>query len=88
MTYLFINPQNEYPRFAGDILLDYPDFDGTNIPEGWIPVEDTQPPTWNEGEIIEELFPQLIDGKYKRVWNVRTLTAQEIETLYQSQPLA
>ena len=88
MMNLFINPNNEYPRHTGDILLEYPDFDGINLPEGWKTVEPTDPPVFGEGQILEELFPEFINGAYKQTWNVRTLTAQEIKTLSQLQSLA
>lgn len=78
---LFINPDNEYPRHIGDILIEYPDFDGINLPEGWKVVEPINPPVFGEGQILEELFPELIDGSYKQTWNVRTLTEEELAIL-------
>ena len=81
MTYLFISPDNEYPRHIGDIQLGTPDCDGINLPEGWKPVEAINPPVPGEGQILEELFPELINGKYIQTWNLRALTAEEIAAL-------
>ena len=81
MTYLFINPDNEYPRHQGDILLDDPSWDGTieNLPNGWKPVTPVEPPTVTALQTIEEDFPKLINKEYFQVWKVRDLTEKEIE---------
>lgn len=79
MSNLFISPNNEYPRYEGDIIIDHPDFDGINIPDGWISVERTERPIPLEGEIVFELFPIYLDGKYVQSWSSRPLTEEEIE---------
>ena len=81
MTHLFISPENEYPRHIGDIRLSSPECDGINLPEGWKPVKSIDAPVFGNGQILEELFPELIDGKYVQVWNVRDLTPEEIALL-------
>lgn len=86
MTYLFINSENEYPRHPGDILLVNPDFDGTNLPDGWIAVTPMDPPTIGENQVADEIFPQLIDGQYVQSWLVRNLTQEEIDARNNSRP--
>jgi len=79
---IYINTETgEYPRHIGDIHLAAPDFDGDifNLPEGWAPVVSTEPPAIQEDERYFEVNPTLIDGTYVQTWDVRALTAQEIE---------
>lgn len=78
MTNLYINPNQEYPRHIGDILLDHPDFDGINLPEGWKPVAYSQRPTVEDYQVVLEVFPELIDGQYVQAWYVRDLTVEEM----------
>lgn len=79
MSNLFINPNNEYPRYIGDIQAEHPDFDGVNLPEGWVAVEQTERPAVTENEVVYEIPPQLIDGVYKQSWSIRPVTQEEIE---------
>lgn len=60
---LFINPQNEYPRFYGDLQIEHPDWEpGAPIPEGWQLVAYTEPPQVGENETLEELsLPKLTE---------------------------
>lgn len=72
---IYINPQNEYPRFYGDIQLENPDWNlGDPLPEGWIEISMTPPPLVGEGEVLEELAP--VDNA--QVWNVRPMTEEEL----------
>lgn len=79
MTHLFISPIGEYPRHQGDILLEYPEFDGVNLPDGWIAVEETEKPSAGENEIVYESDPQIINGVHKQSWSIRPMTEEEIE---------
>jgi len=79
MSNLFISSNNEYPRYVGDILIEYPDFDGVNLPDGWKAVEPTERPPVGQNEIAYEIEPELVDGSYRQSWAIRPLTAEEIE---------
>lgn len=79
MSNLFINPNNEYPRYIGDILIDHPEFDGVNLPEGWVTVEETERPTVGQDEITYEVSPEIVNGIYKQTWAVRPVTEEETE---------
>lgn len=78
MSYLFINPANEYPRHVGDILVEYPEFDGVNLPEGWQSVATTERPETGPNQTAYEVFPELVNGQYVQTWVIRDLTAEEI----------
>lgn len=76
----FINPDNEYPRYIGDLKLEHPDFnDSDELPQGWISVQDVELPEKNKDEVIEEGFPIEKDGQFFRNWIVRPMTKEEIE---------
>jgi hypothetical protein len=76
---IFIDPQNNYPRFIGDINIQHPNWNaGDSLPEGWTQVEEVTPPQPQENEVLEEQFPELIDGIYKQKWALRTKTEQEL----------
>lgn len=80
MNNLFINPQGEYPRFYGDVQLDDPTFElGGTLPAGWIEVQEIEPPVAGIDETVEPADPIEIDGVWTQQWNVRPLTAEEIE---------
>jgi hypothetical protein len=79
MSNLFIGPEGQYPRYVGDILIEHPDFDGINLPDGWNSVEEVERPTVGENEIVYEASPELIDGVYKQSWSVRPVTEEEIK---------
>jgi hypothetical protein len=79
MSNLFISPNNEYPRYVGDILIEHPDFDGVNLPEGWQAVEQTERTPVGENEIVYEIAPILVNGVYKQSWAIRAVTEEEIE---------
>jgi hypothetical protein len=76
---IFIDPQNNYPRFIGDINLQHPNWSvGDQLPDGWTHVEETTPPEPQSNEVVEEQFPELIDGNYKQNWALRAKTEQEL----------
>lgn len=79
MSSLFISPDNQYPRYIGDILIEHPDFDGVNLPDGWVAVEPTERPHTGENDIAYEVSPQVVDGVYKQTWAIRPVTEEEIE---------
>lgn len=76
---IFISPFNEYPRHAGDIYIDHPDFDGINLPYGWKQVNTVNMPEIEFHQGVEENFPELINGEYFQSWSVRDLTEEELE---------
>ena len=78
---LLINSQGEYPRYIGDLQLEYPDYqEGDALPEGWHQVEETTTPQLTEPDtIIYEGTPVETDGAFKQTWVIRTMTAEEIE---------
>jgi hypothetical protein len=79
MTHLFINSNNEYPRHIGDILIDHPDYDGINLPDGWHKVKPIEPPTLESNQVLEETYPEIVNGVYVQSWSVRPMTTEEIE---------
>lgn len=77
---LYISPNNEYPRHIGDIQVANPDWDPQfGLPSGWVVVEPTEPPALVDGKILQESFPQQINGVWKQVWTLRDMTPEEIE---------
>lgn len=75
-----INPQNEYPRYIGDLQISHPAWKiGDPLPAGWLEVADAEPPITTNNEVWEEQFPTEIEGVLKRNFIVRPLTAEEIE---------
>lgn len=77
---MFISPNNEYPRFVGDIAIATPGWSkGDPIPEGWTKVEPTEAPIPGQDQKVYEVFPEEIDGVFYQKWAIRELTAEEIE---------
>lgn len=76
---LYISPQNEYPRHVGDIKVANPEWEPEfGLPTGWIHVQQSEPPTLVDGKVLQELFPQEIDGVWTQVWTTRDMTAEEL----------
>jgi hypothetical protein len=76
---IYIDPQNNYPRFIGDINLQHPTWSvGDPLPSGWTLVEETTPPQPQTTEVVEEDFPELVNGIYKQKWTIRQKTEQEL----------
>ena len=67
---LLIDPNNNYPRYIGDVYISNPDFDGVNLPDGWKVVEEVEAPLHNSTKIAVEQFPVLINNKYKQSWTI------------------
>jgi len=77
---LYINPEGEFPRHIGDIWIDYPNFkDGDELPEGWVKVEEVPLPNKTDDQIVEQGYPVEVDGVMTQNWQVRDMTAEEIE---------
>lgn len=77
---LLINPQNEYPRFYGDIQLEHPGWNlGDPLPSGWLEVTPSTPPTAPAGEILVELTPEEVNGVLTQTWTTRAMTEEELE---------
>lgn len=75
---IYISPNNEYPRFQGDIKLENPTWEvGQELPTGWIAVEEVVVPDYSTDEVLEEKFPVEENGIWYRSWNVRKMTSEE-----------
>lgn len=77
---IYVSPNNEYPRHIGDIQLDHPEFkEGDKLPKGWVKVAQADRPTAEADKIVYEDFPIEVDGIMTQNWQVRDMTAEEIE---------
>lgn len=78
---VLINPQGEYPRHIGDLLLAHPDWkDGDPLPNGWQKVEYADElPSRGQDEVIYEAEPTLVNGKLMQTFKVRPMTVEELE---------
>jgi len=77
---IYISPENEYPRHIGDIQLAHPSFkQGDDLPEGWVQVAESERPERQTDKVIYEDFPVEVDGVMTQNWQVRDMTAEEIE---------
>lgn len=78
MTYLKLSTM-EYPRYVGDIALEYSDFDGINIPSDYVAVEQTTPPTYDlKTQYLDQTAPIQVDGVWQSVWVVQDYTAEQL----------
>jgi hypothetical protein len=76
----YISPDNEYPRYPGDIQIEHPDWEiGDPTPEGWIFVNEVTPPTTTSEQILYEGSPVEEDGSWYQNWLTRDLTPEELE---------
>jgi hypothetical protein len=77
---IFIDSEGNYPRFIGDVLVDYPDWnEKLPLPSGWQLVKETAPPrTALENQVIEELAPVGINGELRQQWSVRDMNEEEL----------
>lgn len=76
----FINSKGEYPRYLGDLLIENPSFKiGDDLPTGWIEVKETNPPKITDSQVLEIVAPVEKDGVMTQNWQVRDMTAEEIE---------
>lgn len=75
---IFIDDKGNYPRFLGDLLLEHPDWNKRKkLPSGWMKVEETTPPVRPRNVILEEDYPQVIDGKAYQRWKLRNVSEKE-----------
>lgn len=78
---LYIDPQGNYPRYYGDIMLENPEWAlGAELPDGWRLVADAEAPAYGEDETIQDGFPEFVDGVLTRTFVIRPLTEEEIES--------
>lgn len=77
---IYISPNNEYPRYVGDIQVENPDFElGNELPDGWKIVADVDFPDVSGDNLAEEQFPILDENNnYVRNFVVRPMTEDEI----------
>jgi hypothetical protein len=77
---ILINPEGEYPRYYGDIMLATKGWQlGDELPEGWMQVRETEPPALEENQALLELQPVEIDGVFYQQWATRPMTEEEVE---------
>lgn len=76
----------EYPRHEGDIRLEYPEIsedqtgDTFRCPRTYARVYATKPPEYNfETQTLVEKAPENIRDVWIQVWEVRALTAEELQ---------
>ncbi len=70
---------NAYPLFEGDIKLLCPEVEG--IPERFAEVLESPFPVISETQVFEETDPVINElGKYERVYIVRELTQEELQS--------
>lgn len=80
---LFINSNNEYPRYIGDLQIEYPGWkEGDAIPEGWTEVAYAeQIPTPGPDEVVYEDYPELVNGTFVQKFSVRKITKEEASAM-------
>lgn len=84
MTYARIenNAVVEYPVYAGDIQLRYPQTSFPfpfEPPSGYEPVADVTPPAVDYNQSLSEGTPTQLDGVWTRTWVVATASQAEID---------
>lgn len=78
---LLIDPNNNYPRYIGDVYISSPNFDGVNLPDGWKLVEEVAAPSHDTTQIAVEEFPILVGNKYKQSWSIKSKPVKPAVTL-------
>jgi hypothetical protein len=71
----------EYPRYQGDICLEYPEISDEFVcPNTYALVQESQPLNFNEEtETVEQGTPIQINGIWTQTWFLRDLTSEELE---------
>jgi hypothetical protein len=76
----------EYPRYEGDIRLEHPEILETQTgntfpcPETYALVYHAPMPDYNrDTEALEETAPKCINNEWFQTWQVRALTAEELQ---------
>jgi hypothetical protein len=76
---IYISPQNEYPRYVGDIQIEYPEWDPSKkLPNGWTAVNPVSIPEILSSQALYEDFPVKENGEYFQNFIVRDLTEEEL----------
>lgn len=76
---IYIDPNGNYPRYAGDIAIAYPTWaTGDPVPQGWIKVTEVEPPTPTESTYVYEEFPIMVEDVLTQNWVSRPLTEEEL----------
>jgi hypothetical protein len=77
-----MSPNNEYPRYPGDIEIANPGWNfGDPLPTGWVFVNETTPPELEPGQTYGAGEPEEINGEWFHTWTVRDLTEAELEVI-------
>lgn len=77
---ILISPNNEYPRYIGDLQIENPNWSvGDELPAGWVEVVETDLPVAGENQVVYQDFPTEVDGVMMQNWQIRDMTAEEIE---------
>jgi len=77
---IYINPQGEYPRHIGDIQLEFPEYkQGDDLPTDWIQVQESELPEVGVNQVVYETYPVKTNGVWYQTFEVRDLTAEELE---------
>lgn len=87
-TYLKLSTM-EYPRFEGDIRLDYPEItedqtgDTFPCPADYVVVTEVPCPAFDGAtQAAIQLMPQQIDGVWTMVWEIKNYTQDQIDAIY------
>lgn len=77
--FIYVDPQGNYPRYDGDILLVQPEWAPTDEPpQGWLRVVETLSPPITESTYVYEGFPLMIEGVLTQNWVSRAFTQEEL----------
>jgi hypothetical protein len=85
MIYLKLSTM-EYPRFEGDIRLEYPEIaedqtgDSFPCPDTYVKVQFASPPKFDveQHQYLKELPPQQIDGVWTQIFQINVYTEEEL----------
>jgi hypothetical protein len=79
---LLIDPQGNYPRYIGDLMLSIPEWNIEDpLPDGWSLVHPSEIPSHNMAtHKLEEIYPVIgDDGQYYQSWVVSEISISELE---------
>ena len=84
MSFLKISTM-EYPRYEGDIRLEYPEIrddqtgDTFPVPDDYVQVEQIVPPIYdNKTQYLSQAAPIQVGGIWQSVWVVNDLTPEQL----------
>jgi hypothetical protein len=76
----FIDSSGNYPRFIGDLMLSHPEWkEGTEIPEGWIVVEESDLPEEKVGHTVVESAPEAVGNVVYRKWYLKEVDQDDVD---------